>query len=100
MPWFLPRLDLFKAIAARLVLDDGGPSLGFTWLRRFPNRYTEHSNKFASGLDRKCALSSKSEPYGTRMYQQAPLKYAKSTFALANVYIAHCRYKIRIFGYF
>ena len=34
---FPPRLDLFKAVAARLVSDDGGPPLGITQLRRFLN---------------------------------------------------------------
>ena len=59
---FPPRLNLFKAVAARLVLDDGGPPLGITWLRRFLNRHPEHSTKFSSGLNRQCALSSKPEP--------------------------------------
>ena len=59
---FPPRLDLFKAVAARLVSDDGGPQLGITQLRRFLNRHPEHPTKFASGLNRQRALSSMLEP--------------------------------------
>ena len=61
---FPPRLDLFKleAVAARLVPDDRGPPLGIAWLRRFFNCHPEHSTKFASGLNRQRALSSKPEP--------------------------------------
>ena len=59
---FPPRLDLFKAVAARLVSDDGGPPLSFTWLRRFLNRHPKQSTKFASGLNYQCTLSSKLEP--------------------------------------
>ena len=59
---FPPRLDLFEAVAARLVSDDGGPPLRITWLRRFLNRHPEYSTKFASGLNRQRALSSKPEP--------------------------------------
>ena len=61
-PGLQPRLDLFKAVAARLVLDDGGPPPGITWLRKFLNRHPEHSTKFASGLNRQHSLSSKPEP--------------------------------------
>ena len=59
---FPPRLDLFKAVAARLVSDDGGPPLGITWLRKFLNCHPEYFTKFASGLNRQRALSSKPEP--------------------------------------
>ena len=59
---FLPHLDLFKAAAARLVSDDGGPPLGITWLREFLNRHPEHSTKFSSGSNHQHALSSKPEP--------------------------------------
>ena len=59
---FPPHLDLFKAVAARLVSDDGGPLLGITWLRKFLNRHPEYSTRFASGLNHQRALSSKPEP--------------------------------------
>ena len=59
---FPPRLDLFKDVAARLVLDDGGPPLGITWLRKFLNRHPEYSTRFASGLKHLHVLSSKPEP--------------------------------------
>ena len=59
---FPPHLGLLKAVAARLVSDDGGPSLGITWLRKFLNRHPEHSTKFASGSNRQRAPSSKSAP--------------------------------------
>ena len=53
---FPPRLDLFKATAARLVSEEGGPPLCPTWLRGFLDRYPELSCKFASGLNRQRAL--------------------------------------------
>ena len=59
---FPPCLDLFKAVAARLVSDNGGPPLGITWLRKFLNRHPKYSTKFSSGLNRQHALSSKPEP--------------------------------------
>ena len=59
---FPPRLDLFKATAARLVLEEEGPPLGSTWLRGFLNCHPELSSKFASGLNRQRALSSKLGP--------------------------------------
>ena len=40
---FPPCLDLFKAVAARLVSDDGEPPLGSTWLRKFLNHHPENS---------------------------------------------------------
>ena len=58
---FPPHLDLFKAMVARLVSDDGGPPLDITWLRKSLNRYPEYSTRFASGLNRQRALSSKPE---------------------------------------
>ena len=54
-----PRLDPLKATAIRLVSEEEGPPLGPTWLRGFLNRHPELSSKFASGLNRQRALSSK-----------------------------------------
>ena len=59
---FPPHLDLFKAMVARLVSDDGGPPLSITWLRKFLNRHPEHTTKISSRLNHQHALSSKPEP--------------------------------------
>ena len=81
---FPPRLDLFKAVPARLVSDDGGPPLGITWLRRFLNRYLEHSTKFSSGLNRQRALSSKLEPI--KDYRKLQTLLRKYKFLPHNIY--------------
>ena len=82
---FLPCLDLFKAVAARLVLDDGGPPLGITWLRRFLNRQPQHSTKFANRLNRKRAHSSKSEPIND-FFRKLQALLRKYKFLPHNIY--------------
>ena len=59
---FPPHLYLFKATAVKLVSEEEGPPFGPTWLTRFLNRHPELSSKFASGLNRQRALSSKPGP--------------------------------------
>ena len=82
---FPPRLDLFKAIAARLVSEEEGPPLGPTWLGGFLNRHPELSSKFASGLNRQRALSSKPGPIKD-YFQKLQMLLRKHNFLPHNIY--------------
>ena len=82
---FPPRLNLFKATAARLVSEDEGPPLGSTWLRGFLNRHPELSSKFASGLNRQHALSSKPGPIKD-YFQKLQMPLRKHNFLPNNIY--------------
>ena len=82
---FPPHLDLFKTMTTRSVSDDGGPPLGITWLRKFLNHHPEHSTKFASGLNRQRALSSKPEPIKD-YFQKLQTLLQKYKFLPYNIY--------------
>ena len=82
---FPPRLDLFKATAARPVSEEEGPPPGSTWLRGFLNHRPELSSEFASGLNRQRALSSKPEPI-QNSFQKVQMLLWKHSFLRHNIY--------------
>ena len=78
-------LDLFKAMAARLISEDEGPPLGSTWSRGFLNCHPELSSKFASGLNHQCALSNKPKPIKD-YFQKLQILLRKHKFLPHNIY--------------
>ena len=82
---FPPHLDLFKSTAIRLISEEKGPPLGSTWLRGFLNHRPELSSKFASGLNRQRALSSKLGSIKV-YFQKLQMLLRKHNFLPHNIY--------------
>ena len=59
---FLPRLDIFKAMAEKLTQEEGRDGLGPTRLRGYLNRHPAISARFASTMDSQCAFANAPGP--------------------------------------
>ena len=59
---FLPRLDIFKAMAEKFTQEEGWGSLGLAWLPGYLNQHPALSTRFASTMDHQRAFANAPGP--------------------------------------